>query len=796
LGVGPDFTVVTDYRPAAYQGATLMPGYAHREARVTFRPSARFYLASGLIDTLVLPRSTVGDSVPPHFAPDDKQPLFNEHLRAAQRGLRGQQYAGALGNLSGSFSTLDIGKVRQAGLFQSALNRLNQQWAERAKTALNPDATFALKDLSQLTGVEQRDFNLRYALSPKFNLTTEGNDINAPSGAIQMRDARLMAGTLSLRQRQRSVERTVSDTALQGLGRADLIALKGLRADEFEGQWKPSERFVLSLQKNALQTPQGNVEERLAQVVAGGFTLARRQTSVGQNVNNEVLKGVNRQDLAASKGIAGDEISAEWRFKKFTLSELRRTEEVSLNSGFFFGDGILVNQIQRHGLAMNLSPSATLQMMQETVTSQPKDEDDASSSVQRTQTVQLSQKISKATSASVSRQQSTLTDSDRVVRAHETATQVRTGYGKLARLMADWRQRNSSDGRDSGGMRFSLGLTPSSSFTMNALWQNESSGMEQRSSQMGFSLSKQLGADRQFSALTSTRRTLSAGVVAESQNQMMALNPWRGSLLEFTRTLQVNNAKRLERSQLMFRQPFSSATHLVLRGVMVENDEEDDFSHGVYLETKQKRMTVQVGQEELLGINGRFQPVNFVRVAAKPHAALAFDWGMADRRDLAHVPIPLTDWKLESALWGVKLAAREMRNKPIGSPKESVLPTLLNGVNQVSERAYSVTLPPLFGMVNLSGAYISNEDLRTGAATDGYTFALSDKPGGTVDVSAKYTLGKQLPALGLNDYRIYELNYRYYLNPDYFVTLSGRSLQHEDPTKKHYNFDLSFGWKW
>lgn len=868
LGQRDDFMVVTDYRPAEYQGKTLTPGYAHREARVTLRPTGRSYLSTALIDSLVLPRFTRADGDSLRFAPD-RRPLFSDQFRYAERGLHGRQFAGGAGNLSGSFSTLEIGKIRHAGLFQSTVNRLNQQWAQRAKTAISPDTSFALRDLSQLSGVKQEDYSLRYVLSPKHSFAIEDNDVHAPGGGINTRDVRLTAGSFSLLKRERSVDRAISNGVLQGLGRPDLVALKGVQSEELQGTWKPSERFFLSLlrkdadtpagsvtdertelkagivsvtqrersiapnvsgpvlqglgrkdllplrgvkdsgasvriepskdvqlslEKNSLQTPSGEVEERLAQIVAGGFTLARRQTSVGQSVANTVLEGVGRQDLAASKGISGDEVSAEWRTKKFALSELRRTEEVSLNSGLFFGDGVIVNRIQRHGVAVNLSEKSTVEASYETVASAPKNEDGTPTSVQRTQTVQLSQKLSKTTSTTLSRQQSTLTEGDRIIRADELATQLRTGYGKVARFNADWRQRNSSDGRNSGGVRLAMGLTPRS-WSLNTLWQSDY-GFDQRSSQYGFSLSKKLSEQQQFSLTSNTRRIVAPGAVTTSQSQMLTLNPWRGSLLEYTRTSQINNSARLAREQVMFHQPFGRATKLVLRGVAVENNQEKDYSHGFFVETKQRLMSLQVGQEELIGVDGKFQPVNFLRVSAKPHKAFALDWGFADRRDIAKDPIALTDWKVESVLRGVKLTARAARNKPVGNPRESILPTLLSGVNQVSERAFSVSLPPLLGRVNLSGTYTANEDLRTGAAVDGYTFAVSDKPGGVMDVAARYTLGKQFPKVGLNDYTIYELNARYHLSSDYFVNFNGRTLYHEDPSKKNYTFDFSLGWKW
>jgi len=868
LGQRDDFTVVTDYRPPAYQDKTLTPGYAHREARVTLRPTGRSYLSTALIDSLVLPRSLHRLKAELRTPPDYKL-LFSDQFRSAERGLRGRQFAGEAGNLSGSFSTLEIGKIRHAGLFQSTVNRLNQQWAQRAQTAISPDTSFALRDLSQLSGVKQEDYNLRYALSPQHSFTVQGNDIHAPSGGIHTRDVRLVAGSFSLLKRERSVDCAISNGVLQGLGRPDLVALKGVQSEEWQGGWKPSERFFLSLlrqgadtpagsvtderaelkagivsvtqrersiapnvsdpvlqglgrkdllplrgvkdcfasvriepskdvqlslEKNSLQTSSGGVEERLAQIVAGGFTLARRQTSVGPSVANTVLEGVGRQDLTASKGIAGDEISAEWRTKKFALSELRRTEEVSLNSGLFFGDGVIVHRIQRHGVAVNLSEKSTVEASHETVTSAPQDEDGTPASVQRTQTVQLSQKLSKATSATLSHQQSTLTEGDRLIRADELATQWRTGYGKVARFHANWRQRHSSDGRDSGSVRLAMGLAPRS-WSLNALWQSDA-GFDQRSSQHSFSLSKKLSEQQQFSLTSHTRRVVAPGAVTTSQSQRLTLNPWRGSLLEYTRTSQSNSSARREQEQVMFHQPFGRTTKLVLRGVAVENNQAKDYSHGFFMETKQRLMSLQVGQEELMGADGKFQPVNFLRLSAKPHQAFTFDWGFADRHDLAQDPMTLTDWKVESVWGGVKLTARAARNKPVGNPKESILPTLLSGVNQVSERAFSVSLPPLFGRVNLSGTYTAHEDLRTGAAVDGYTFAVSDKPGGVVDVAAKYTLGTQFPKAGLNDYAIYELNARYHLSSDYFVNFNGRTLRHEDPSKKNYTFDLSLGWRW
>lgn len=859
LGERDDFVVVADYRPAEYQGKTLTPGYVHREARVTLRPTGRSYLSTALIDALVLPRFTPADGVRDGAAVS-MRPLFRDQFRYAERAVHGRQFAGGAGNLSGSFSTLEIGNVRHAGLFQSSGNRLN------AATAGSP--MFVLRDLSQLSGVKREDYSLRYAPSPQRSFAIEDNEVHAPSGSIHTRDVRLIAGSFSLLKRERAVDRAIADGVLQGLGRVDLVALKGVQSEELQGAWKPSERFFLSLlrkdantpagsvtdkrtelqagvvrltqreraiaphvsdsvlqglgrkdllplrgvkdssasvriepskdvqlslERNSLQTSSGGVEERLAQIVAGGFTWARRQTAVGQGITNTVLEGVGRQDLAASKGISGDEMFAEWRTKRFALSELRRTEGVSLHRGLFFGEGVLVNHIQRHGVAVNLSEKSTVEASHETVTSAPKDEDGAPASVQRTQTVQLSQKLSKTTSATLSRQQSTLTAGDRLIRADELATQWRTGYGKVARFNADWRQRHSSDGRHSGGVRLAMGLTPRA-WSLNTLWQSDY-GFDQRSSQYGFSLSKKLSEQQQFSLTSHTRRSVMPGAVTTSHSQNLTLNPWRGSLLEYTRTSQINHSARLAREQVMFHQPFGKATKLVLRGVAVENNQEKDYSHGFFVETQQRLMSLQVGQEELMGVDGTFQPVNFLRVSAKPHRAFAFDWGFADRRDLAKDPIALTDWKVESTWGGVKLMARAVRNKPVGNPKESILPTLLSGVNQVSERAFSVSLP-LFDRFHFSSAYTAHEDLRTGAAVNGYTFALSDKPGGVMDVAAKYTLGKQFPKAGLNDYALYELNARYYLSSDYFVSFNGRTLAYEDPSKKNYTFDLSLGWKW
>ncbi|MCS6862452.1 MAG: hypothetical protein NZT92_19290 [Abditibacteriales bacterium] len=866
-----DFLVVTDYRPAEYRGKTLTPGYAHREARVTLRPTDRSYLSTALIDALVLPRFTRADGDALRCAPD-RRPLFSDQFRYAERGLHGRQFAGGAGNLSGSFSTLEIGKIRHAGLFQSTANRLNDTTTSRA-------TTFALRDLSQLSGVTLKDYNLRYAPSPQHSFTVQNNDVHTPGGGLHIRDMQLLAGTCSLLKRERAVDRAVANGVLQGLGRPDLIPLKGVQLEEWQGRWKPSEQFFLSLlrkdadtpggsvsdartelkagivsvtqrersiaphvtdpvlqglgrkdllplrgvkdsgaslriepsqdlqlslEKNSLQTSSGGVEERLAQIVAGGFTLARRYTAVGQNVANTVLEGVGRQDLATSKGMASDEIAAEWRTKKLTLWGLRRTEEVSLNSGLFFGEGVIVNHVRRQGVAVNLSARSTVEASHETVTSAPKDEDGAPASVQHTQTVQLSQKLSKATSTTLSHQQSTLTEGDRVIRADELATQWRTGYGKMARFHADWRQRHSSDGRHSGGVRLAMGLMPRA-WSLNALWQSDY-GFDRRSSQYGFSISKKLSEQQQFSLTSQTRRSLTTDAVTTAQSQTLTLNLWRGSLLEYTRTSQINNSvaqasslhrlgSRLEREQVMFHQPFGRATRLVLRGMAVANNQEKDYSHGFFVETQQRLMSLQVGQEELMGADGKFQPVHFLRLSAQPHKAFAFDWGLADRRDLAKDPVVLTDWKLESALGGVKLTAHAVRNKPVGNPKASILPMLLSDVNPVSERAFSVSLP-LFGRFNFSSTYTAQENLRAGTAVNGYTFALSDKPGGMIDVAAKYTLGKQFPRAGWHDYALYELDARYRLSSGSFIAFTGRTLAHEDPAKKHYTFDLSLGWRW
>lgn len=151
----------------------------------------------------------------------------------ASKGLRSRQFELSGSRMSAGFSRLSIGAVDSPDLIKDVTDSINTSFASRSALGPANNSLLKLTDVKALKGVNQRDGFFNFNLSSALSVGTEVNDIETQEGNIHLQDYKMAYGKFYLTGTKRNLDHALTDTALKGMGRDDLIALKGTEAQEW-----------------------------------------------------------------------------------------------------------------------------------------------------------------------------------------------------------------------------------------------------------------------------------------------------------------------------------------------------------------------------------------------------------------------------------------------------------------------------------------------------------------------------------------------------------------------------------
>jgi len=270
LGAGDSVGISTEFRRGTFKGASRTAGQVIRRSSFSGLAGSELAFKMTSIEASLVPFTTYGDSgtfgfptptaggsaldgiaaslvspqmmgsIPEGDAPRQPGLSFHHDLSSspapdfdAAHGLQFRQFDLAGKQFAAGFGRLNVGQIDSPELLKDVTDTVNKSFSARAALGAANKTLVNLKDLKSLKDVEQEDGYLSFKPTKSMTLATEFNRILTPDGEAILRDYRFDYGKLSITGAERNLDHTLSDAVLKGLGRDDLVALKGTEAREW-----------------------------------------------------------------------------------------------------------------------------------------------------------------------------------------------------------------------------------------------------------------------------------------------------------------------------------------------------------------------------------------------------------------------------------------------------------------------------------------------------------------------------------------------------------------------------------
>jgi len=270
IGANEAVGSTTDFRPGTFKGASTTAGQVVRRSTLSGLAGTDLAFRMSSIEGSLVPFAFYGESeglgfsmqnasqpglhgiaasLLPQFAPSGfagpaipRQTglSFNHGVSSSDapgfdssRGLQSRQLELAGEKFSVGFSRLNVGQVDSPDLLKDVTDSVNKNFTTRSALGAANNTPINLKDVQSLKGVQQRDGYLSLKPLGALSLATEFNNIETPDGNVDLQDYRFNFGKFSVTGTQRDLDRSLSDTVLKGMGRDDLVALKGTESREW-----------------------------------------------------------------------------------------------------------------------------------------------------------------------------------------------------------------------------------------------------------------------------------------------------------------------------------------------------------------------------------------------------------------------------------------------------------------------------------------------------------------------------------------------------------------------------------
>lgn len=222
---------------------------------------------------------------------------------SAPKGIQSREISVTGSKFTMGFSRLSVGAVDSPELLSDVTGRINQGFASRSALGAAATPLLTLTDLRALKGIKQQDAYITFSPTKSLALGAEFNDVQTGRGDIHSEDYKIGYGAFQLLTSRRSIDATLSDAVLNGLGRADLVGLKGVKQQESHVTFTPSKLFGFGANFNEANTSTGDVHLADYKLNYGTFQFLTARRSVDAGLSDAVLKGMNRPDLLLLKGV-------------------------------------------------------------------------------------------------------------------------------------------------------------------------------------------------------------------------------------------------------------------------------------------------------------------------------------------------------------------------------------------------------------------------------------------------------------------------------------------------------------